>query len=78
MLGSDNWAERMLGVAMIESFDHDKWKDLAKPVADRETDPLVKQFASAVVEFADNPASTQAPATQPTDENGASAISAGQ
>jgi hypothetical protein len=68
LLASNEWTDRLMGVVMIQSLDHGKWKDLADPVATADADETVKKLASALADFAQNPASLQQPTTEPSEQ----------
>jgi hypothetical protein len=67
MLGDPSWEPRLVGAVLAaQTTDAAQWKQLLGPLAQDDPDPVVKEFAAAVVRFADNPASTQ-PTTQPAE-----------
>jgi tetratricopeptide (TPR) repeat protein len=68
MLSDEVWSARLLGLSSImQRFEPAEWKALAGPLASSDPDPIVRDFAVAIVAFADNPAATQ-PSTQPSEE----------
>ena len=68
LLGSNEWTDRLMGVVMIQSLDHEKWKDMAGAVAKDDADETIRKLASAVADFADNPVSLKQPTTEPSEQ----------
>lgn len=65
MLTDSAWESRLLGALLVQTLDAAEWKKVVAPLAQNDPEPVVKEFATAVVAFADNPAATQ-PTTQPS------------
>jgi hypothetical protein len=59
MLGDPSWEPRILGLLAVQSLEPAKWVALARPLAENDPEPLVRQLAAAVMDFADNPAAGQ-------------------
>jgi len=79
LLEDPSWEARMLGVMLVQSMDPAQWKTVAGPVAEGDPEPLVREAARAVIDFADNPAATQPAATQPAEGAGAAdSVTSGQ
>jgi tetratricopeptide (TPR) repeat protein len=79
LLEDPAWEGRMIGVLLVQASDPAQWKALAGPLAEGAPEPLVREFADAVVDFADNPAATQpASTTQPADGAGSDQVTSGQ
>jgi hypothetical protein len=79
LLEDPSWEARMLGVLLVQSMSADQWKTVAGPLAEGDPDPLVRELARSVIDFADNPAATQPAATQPAEGAGAAdTVTSGQ
>ena len=64
-LDSPYWVARLLSVELVSSLDREKQLELLPAVATSEQDPLVKEYAEAMLELAKQP-----PATQSSDSTG--------
>jgi hypothetical protein len=72
MLGDSAWESRLLALLLTQMLPADQWPIIAAPIAEGDPDEIVMRFATAVVDFADNPAATQPATTQPSGETEAS------
>ena len=69
----------MVGVLLVQAAEPAQWKALAGPLAEGDPEPLVRELADAVVDFADNPAATQPTSTtQPADGAASDQVTSGQ
>jgi tetratricopeptide (TPR) repeat protein len=78
MLEDPSWEARMLGTLLVQGMDPAQWKTVAGPLAEGDPDPLVREIADAVIDFADNPAATQPATTQPAEGGAADTVTSGQ
>ncbi|MBC8107327.1 MAG: hypothetical protein H7Z14_12110 [Anaerolineae bacterium] len=69
LLRSTAWDSRILGLRLLQAFPQDRQKQIASKFAASDPDPLVRQYATTVLETSEL-AMTRAPATQPADATG--------
>ncbi|HVT88868.1 MAG TPA: hypothetical protein VHD56_08460 [Tepidisphaeraceae bacterium] len=65
MLSDPSPATRVIGLMALEQLEPAVQKELAKELADSDSDPTVRKLAGAVIEIADLPPPSTQPATEP-------------
>jgi tetratricopeptide (TPR) repeat protein len=80
LLEDPSWEPRLIGVLIVShTLAPDQWKTVVGPLVEGDPEPLVRELARAVIDFADNPAATQPATTQPADGDGAAdTVTSGQ
>jgi hypothetical protein len=66
MLDDPRWQLRLLGLIAVRDLPPDKQQGLAGKLSESDPDPVVEQYANAVISFA-KMATTQPAATQPAE-----------